>query len=142
VDPVGTTAQPVNLFDNSSNPYTDANPLPVQLSAKGRTRVTVSVAVTASQTGGTVWTPTSSKRFNITSVQLTISVAGDLAIFDNTNSAANLLLNGVAAGLPIGRHSLNFQAFPWVSAAINNVLKYTSGSGLVGILTIHGFETT
>lgn len=141
-DPTGSTKQPVKLFDDGGNAFTDANPLAVQLSAKGRARVTKSVALSASQTAVALWTPTSSTRFNITAVELTISVAGDLAIFDSTNAAANMFINAVAAGLPVGRHVFNYGAFPWVSAAVNNILKYTSGSGLVGILTVHGFETT
>jgi len=142
IDPAGTTKQPVNLFDNSGNAFTDANPLAVQLSAKGRTRVTKNVSVIASQTGATLWTPTSSTRFNITSIELTISVAGDFTVFDGTNAGGNILIDALAAGLPAGRYSFNYQSFPWVSAAVNNVLKYTSGTGLVAKMAIHGFETT
>lgn len=142
VDPTGTTKQPASLFDATGNAFTDANPLPVALSAMGRTRVTKSVSMTASQTGTVLWTPTSSKRFNIIAIELNISVVGDLEVFDATSAAGNRVFNALAAGLPIGRHRWYFGSAPWVSAAVDNVLKYTSGSGLVAIMTIHGFETT
>lgn len=142
IDPVGTTKQPVKLFDDGGTAFSDASPLAVQLSAKGRTRVTKSVSLTASQTGVTLWAPASGKRFNLISVELNISVVGDLEVFDHTSAAGNRLFNTLAAGLPIGRHRWYFGSAPWVSAAVDQILKYTSGTGLVAIMTLHGFETT
>jgi hypothetical protein len=142
VDPTDATKQSIKLFDNGGSAFTDANPLFTTDAISNRTRVTKSVSLTASQTGVTLWTPTGSTRFVITSIELNISVVGDLTVFDGTNSAANLVFNTLAAGLQIGRQSYNFTAHPWRSSTVDNVLKYTSGSGLVAIMTIHGFETT
>lgn len=140
MDPTGTTAQPVKLKDASGNAFSDANALAVTPSVTTRTRVTKSVSLVASTTGGTIWTPTSGKKFYITDLEMVISVTGDLAIFDGTNAAGNLLVNGVSGGWTVGRHSFHYEAMPWPSAAIDNILKYTSGSALTGILTVHGFE--
>lgn len=140
VDPTGTTAQPVKLKDASGNAFSDANPVPTLPSVSGRTRVTKSVSLSASQTAQAIWTPTSGKAFYITDVELVISVTGDLAIFDGSNAAANMLVNGVSGGWAVGRHSFHYEAQPWASAAVNNILKYTSGSGLTAIITVHGFE--
>ena len=137
VDPVGTTAQPVKLKDASGNAFSDSNPLPTIPSVSGRTRVTKSIAITASQTASVIWTPTSGKAFYITSIELTISVTGTLTLFDGTNAAANLVFDGT---FPTGFFPINFQVWPWASAAVNNVLKYTSGSGMTGVITVHGFE--
>lgn len=140
VDPVGTTDQPVRLRDTSGNPFTDANPLPVSHSAKGRTRVTKSVTLTA--TTANIWTPTSSTRFNINRIELCISVAGDFELFDQTSAAGNRVINSLAAGLPAGRHVFDFTGQPWVSATVDNILKYTAGGSFAAIITVHGFETT
>jgi hypothetical protein len=140
VDPTGTTAQPVKLKDASGNAFSDANPLPTLASVSGRTRVTKSVSLTASQTAAAIWTPTTGKAFYVTDIEILISVTGNLTLFDNTNAAANIIVDGVTGAWTVGRHSFHFEAWPWASAAINNVLKYTSGTGLTAVLTVHGFE--
>ncbi len=137
VDPVGTTAQPVKLKDASGNAFSDANPLPTIPSVSGRVRVTKSLAITASQTASVIWTPTSGKAFYITKIVIALSVGGALTIFDGTNAAANLVSDGT---MPISFSTISFDAWPWASAAVNNVLKYTSGSSITGTLTVHGFE--
>lgn len=139
-DPTGTTAQPIKLKDATGNAYSDANPLPTIPSALGRTRVTKSLALTASQTGTTIWTPTSGKQFFITDVEILISVTGALTLFDGTNAAANIVVDGITGAWTVGRHSFHYESWPWASSAVNNVLKYTSGTGLAAILTVHGFE--
>lgn len=140
VDPTGTTKQPANLFDSSGNAYTDANPLPMAHAVFNRTRVTKSIALSASQTAAVVWTPTGGKKFIITSIELLISVTGALTIFDGTNAAGNLVTDGLSGAWAVGRHVFNHEAWPWASATVDNVLKYTSGTGLTGTLTVHGFE--
>ncbi len=67
-------------------------------------------------------------------------MVGDLEVFDGTSAAGNRVFNTLAAGLPIGRHNWNYTAHPWISATADNILKYTSGTGLIAIMTLHGFE--
>ncbi len=133
---VGTGIQQVSITDSSGNALSDANPLFTAPSAKARTRVTKSVSLSTG-TAVAAWTPTSGKAFYITKAVIVISVSDTLAIFDSTNAAANLLSNGT---MPTGFFTLDFEAMPWASAAVNNVLEYTAGSSLVGVLTLHGFE--
>lgn len=144
-DPTGTTAQPVtqsvadwtvNLTKLAGVAITPAAPIPVTLGGRAQTRVTKSVALTASQTGTTIWTPTAGKTLYIRNVIIALSVGGTLTVFDSTNAAANLLTDGT---MPVGVAILHFSE-PWASAAINNVLKFTTGTGITGTITVHGFE--
>ncbi len=139
IDPVGTTAQPVKLKDGSGTSFSASNPLYVTRGGRARTRVTKWVALIASQTGTVLWTPTSSTTFYIEKIVLVVTTAGPLTIFDNSNAAANIVADSNATNWPTGVYNLDFGE-PWASAAVNNVLKYTSGSALVGTIAIHGFE--
>lgn len=138
VDPTGTTAQPVKLKDASGNAFTDANPLLVKTSGNGRARVTKTITFAASQTGTTIWTPSGSNFFYITKIILAMTVAGPLTLFGGTNSEANLVLDGTQA---TGNREINFGADPWKSTAGGDILKYTSGSGTVGVMVLHGYES-
>lgn len=124
-----------NVKDSSGASLTGTNPLPVMQGA--RARVTKAVTLSASQTGVEIWTPASGKRFIITAVELAITVAGTLTLFDHTDAAANWTLKGTQA---VGNREYGFGGHPWPSAANNQSLKYTSGTGLVGELVVHGYE--
>lgn len=94
-----------------------------------------SVDFTASQTGETLWTPASGKKFRVEYVVLSFSAAGALTLFDGTDSTANrvLKMNGAVNGGMTG--ALVFQ-----SSTVDNVLKYTTGAGAAGSLTVFGYE--
>lgn len=126
----------VGLTDSTATAYSPSNVLFTAHGGRAFTRVTKSLAITASQTNSAVWTPTTGKAFYITKLILAISVTGTLTVFDGTNAAANILTDGA---LPVGYFPIAFDE-PWASAAVNNILKYTSGSGMTGTLTAHGFE--
>jgi hypothetical protein len=142
VDPVGTTPQPVSgtvtakLQDNTGTAYGPANPLFVVHGGRAFARVTKSLAIAASATGTAAWTPTTGKAFYITKLLIALSVGGTLTLFDGTNAPANIVSDGT---MPVGYFPVNFDE-PWPSAAINNILKYTTGAGITGTLTAHGFE--
>lgn len=153
VDPTGSTTQPISdaggsltvdgavtasIKDASGNAFTDINPLAVELTGAGRTRITKNVAMSASQTASALWTPAASKYVYITKIVLAITVAGTLTIFGGTNAEANIVCDGTQA---TGNRELNFAANPWKATAINDVLQYTSGTGLTGVITIHGYES-
>ena len=138
---IGTAADPVEVgLRNAAGTElaTQAAPLLVVPSYADQTRVTVSVAITASQTGTTVYDPAAGKKFVITDVMITLSVGGDLTLFDGTDAAANHLLNGT---MPVGFFPLAL-ARPWVSSTADNILKYTSGTGITGNVQCHGYEFT
>lgn len=111
-------------------------PVNTTRTGRGETRVTKQVAATASQTGVTVWDPTGGTKFAVRKLIVIASVAGILTLFDETNSAANILFKGT---IPAGVHQFNFEE-PFVSATADNILKYTSDTGLTAEITVHGFE--
>lgn len=142
IDPTGTTIQPVSgtvsakLNDNTGTAFGPTNALYVSRGGRERTRVTQSVAIAASGTGTAVWTPTAGKAFYVESGFVILSVGGSFELFDQTSAGGNRLLNGI---LPVGCFPILFDN-PWASAAVNNILKYTTGTGITGIITLHGFE--
>lgn len=157
-DPTGTTTQPVNLAqvagntvgtvvngvqkvalaDSGGNPIAAAIPLPVIMSStpNGATRWRQHIAVTASQTGTAIRTPTTGKTLYILGWMLTLTVTGIISIFDNTDSATTRLYKGSP---PVGNLVMNYH-FPEPLAAINDVLEFTTGTGITGDLTVWGFE--
>jgi len=137
VDPTDTTKQSVKLYDNGGTAFSDSNPLHTQPAHGGNTRISVSVSLSASQTGGTVWTPASGKKFVILGGFLIVSVTGTLKVFDHTDTAANRMFDGT---IPTGVFPLTFNGQPWKASAGDNIVKYTSGTGLTGVLTLHGYE--
>lgn len=101
------------------------------------TLVVKTVDFTASQTGQTIWTPAAGKKFVICDIVLSASAAGAITIFDATDNTTlrvgkfNLAANGGAV--------VAYKK-PYKSATADNVLKYTTGSGIAGSLTISGYE--
>lgn len=102
------------------------------------TRVTASIDYTASQTAATVWDPAAGKKFVITDAIVSATGAGQLSIFDGTDSAENYL---VELNLSVnGGWDHAFGCNHWASSTADNILKYTSGAGATGRITVHGYE--
>lgn len=101
------------------------------------TLVTKTVDFTASQTAQTIWTPANGKKFVITDYDLSFSAAGAITVFDGTDDTTYRVfkMNGATNGGAVHAYRK-----PRISAAANNVLKYTTGAGAAGSLTIHGYE--
>ena len=129
----------VNLR-NSSGFEVGATAYPFQVAPSfhyaGRT--TKQVALTASQTGVTLWDPAAGFKFVVTSFFLVVSGAGVCTFFDETNVAAGTLLKGTFAVADKVNHEF---IWGWPSSAVDNILKYTSGVGFAGEITLHGYET-
>lgn len=68
---------------------------------------------------------------------VSFSAAGELTVFDETDDTTNRVfkLNGAAKG----GMAVAF-ALPVLSATADNVLKYTTGTGAAGSLTVFGYE--
>lgn len=103
-----------------------------------QTLVTKSVDIEASQTGTTIWDPTSGKKFVITDIHLSTSAAGLITIFDHTDDAANRVLKASSDGDGWGLEKAYKK--PRISAAADNILKYTTGTVVAGYLTVQGYE--
>lgn len=99
----------------------------------------IHIAFTASQTGATVLTPTSGKKYVVTDYTISCSSAGagTITIFDNTNSSSTILDVVNCANNGGATHAMRK---PYKPSAVNNVWKYTTGAGAAGDLTLHGYE--
>ncbi len=126
----------VGVVDGSGAAWSATNPLPVANDNVSRTRFTNSNSVAASETAIAIWAPNSAKKFCITSLTLTSSVGGLITIYDGTNSATNWVYKGT---VPVGIFQLSF-THPWLSATADNVLRYTTDTGITAQLQVHGFE--
>lgn len=95
------------------------------------------VDFTASQTAQTIWTPTSGKKFVVVQAIVSFSAGGTLTVFDGTDTTTNRIFqlheaaNGGMAWTA---------AIPVLSSTSDNVLKYTTGAGAAGSITVFGYE--
>jgi len=103
----------------------------------GKTLVTKSADFTASQTGITLWTPASGKKFVITDYDISFSAAGAITVFDGSDTVANRVCKWHGADNGGAVHTYKK---PRISSTADNVLKYTTGAGAAGSITVHGYE--
>ena len=103
----------------------------------GKTIVKKTIDFTASQTAQTIWDPTAGKKFVITDYDLSFSAAGAITVFDETDNTTLRVfkINGAVNGGAIHAYTK-----PYESATADNVLKYTTGAGAIGSLTLIGYE--
>ena len=116
---------------------TTNNRLDINLNKDNTTLLHKTVDFSASETAQAIWTPATGKKFVITDIIISCSAAGTITVFDNTDNAANRVVKGYFAANGGLTHPYS-KAF--VSATANNVLKYTTGSGIAGSLTVWGYE--
>ena len=126
---------------NSTGLKVDASgaSVPVIDSITAKTPLYITAAYSASQTAATVLTPTSGKKFVITDIVVSSSGAGTVKLFDGSDTGAT----GIGPILSLGANGgwdHTFAKQPYASAAVNNVLKYTSGSGAAGSIWIEYYE--
>ncbi len=114
----------------------------VRIADNGLTRVRKRVALSASTTGGTVWDPASGKAFVLKKLVVSCGTGGMVQFFDGTDSG-NTVIGPVLALADDGGWAENWDAdFPCISAAANNILKYTTDSTFVGSVYVEGWEIT
>ena len=126
----------VNLTELGGAAISETAPVPVYQAPTPHARISKTVTLAGGTTAGTVWSPTSGKRFYIKKLILVVSVSDTLDLFDAADSSGSILLSGT---YPIGVFESNFDE-PFISAAVNNVLKYTAGASLAAVITAHGWE--
>ncbi len=119
-------------------PITASAAIPISSVRETCSRVTNSATFSASQTNQALWTPASGKKFRIYDISVSCSAAGSITLFDNTNSAANLVTPTISCSANGGMVMDLTKSF--LSSAVNNVLKYTTGSGSAGSVVVHGCE--
>lgn len=101
-----------------------------------------SFAVTTQQTNATIWTPASGKRIILTGYQLSIHnntlAAQSVQIFEETNTAANMIYNAVMASG--SSYDISHSLLPVVPLAIDNRIRATTSAGLRAAGVLFGFE--
>lgn len=143
IDPVGTTTQPISgtvssqLHDAAGNPFSAANPLPVQPQPYTANFWRSTVSYSASQTAQAVHTPVSGKTSYVMGFILTPTAAGaQFILYDNTDSATTELYNGQP---PLSGAVVAFPV-PVPLSAINNILRYSTGASAAGTLVAWGYD--
>jgi hypothetical protein len=108
--------------------------------AYGKTRLGIRVAIVAATTA-TVWDPTAGKKFVLTKIVVSCKTAGDIQFFDNTDTAASLAIGPILTlGIAGGWSESWPLEWPYISAAADNILKYTTGAGFTGSVYVEGYE--
>lgn len=98
---------------------------------------------TTAQTGAALWTPASGKKFVVTDCLVTGSGNTDATatIFDETNAAGNRLFRATLEVNTKGTIPITVPLrTPFVSTAVDNVLKLTTSADIDVDIILHGYE--
>ena len=131
--------QKVGIADEAGAAYGHANPLPVALvpqeqSAQWSAYYTYAAGITDQP----IKTPTGGKILVVCGLIIQPTAGGLVAIYDQTNNATSQVFKGTVGTL--GAITIMF-ATPRVFAAINNILRITTGAGAAGDVVAYGYET-
>lgn len=157
IDPTGTTTQPVNntqingnavitvangiakvgISDGGGNAYSTSNPLPTTPVPSAGTFWSNHVAYTASQSAQAIRTPSSGKTSYVLGLIIAPTGSGTLEVYDQTAGATADLINGTMPASGVFHIPFN-PARPL--SAVNNILRYNTGSGSAGDVTAWGYE--
>jgi hypothetical protein len=116
---------------------TNLNVMPAEA---GKTRISKRVAITASATGTTIWDPTTGWRFVLTMLWVSAKTAGDIEIFDATDSGNTVVSPIVTLNVGGGFVIQWPKDWPYRSAAVDNILKFTTGTVITGSVYVEGWE--
>lgn len=130
-DPTGTTTQPVSGTVTANQ---GGAPWAVYQSAAVQWRADVDL--TASMSATVVRTPVAPRRLLVCGIILTMTGAGVVNVFEETAAAGNYLFRGTA---PVGVTVIPFSS-PHRFAAVNALLRVSTGSGAVGTIVAYGIE--
>ena len=95
------------------------------------------IAYTAGQSAQAIRTPTSGKTTYVEGIVIKSSAGGTLRIYDSTNADSNTLFMGT---LGASDTVVITPSRPMPLSAVNNVLRYDSGTGAAGDVTCWGYE--
>lgn len=127
--------QKVGVSDASGAAFTQSNPMP-SASAPHAYAWMQARTFGASETAVALKAPSGGKTLVLTSIVIVMASAGIFKLFDGTDSDSTTIFRGA---LPAGVHVINF-ASPVKLSAANNVLRYSTGAGAGGDITVHGYE--
>jgi hypothetical protein len=133
----GAGIQKVGITDNAGAAFSYTHPLPVTQVPQEQTQWRQAKTYAATETDIAIFTPTGGKKFAVLGVIVSPTATGVVKIYDNTNSATNMLFQGTPGGTTPS--AIAFST-PWISSAINNVLRYSTGAAATGDITVYGYE--
>lgn len=139
-DPTGTTKQPANLFDATGTAFSQTNPLPVtDVYTPAGTAFTEQLTYAASQTITAFHSPTSGKTLYLERVIIIGLTAGYVTLVDGPTDGvtARIFKGSVGVGMVI---IISYKRPRPLAAGTNGILKYITGSGATGDITVEGFE--
>lgn len=129
--------QRVGLVDEIGGLFSESNPLPVAIVPSEGTKWKAANTYSASQTDIAIYTPGGGKKVMVEGIIITPTTAGSLLkIYDNTNAAANMIYQGQP---PLGSIVITPNK-PIPLAAINQILRYSTGASATGDITAWGYE--
>ncbi len=138
VDISATSANTTAIkVDNSAVTQPVSGSVTATDSVVSATLVHHAVDFTAGQTAQAVWTPASGKKFVITDMIISLTAAGTITVFDNTDSTANRVAKGYFTANGGLDHSCSK---PFKSSTNDYVLKYTTDLTAAGSLVVWGYE--
>lgn len=109
----------------------------------GYTPVHKDASFTDAQTATAIWTPTSGKKYIVTDCLITASgtTDGTIKIFDNTDLSGGYLYKGYVNVSTIGTTVISIPLrTPFISSAVDNVLKFTSSANIDVDIILSGYE--
>lgn len=127
--------QKVGISDATGAAFGPANPVPVQAAPRsGKWRAHVLLAVNASNVA--IHTPPGGKTVYVQGWILTINTSDVFVLSDNAQSDSTDLYKGQPGAYTITQNYTE----PEPLAAVNNVLRYSTGASIAGDLTVWGFD--
>lgn len=112
----------------------------VKTAESGKTIKYAKVALIASQTAATVLDPTGGTKFVLKKMILSCTTAGDCYFFDSTDASSSSIGPSFTFAIGGGWTENWDEEAPRRSAATDNILKYTSGSGFTGSVYLEYWE--
>lgn len=162
IDPTGTTTQPVNVASLGGNAVSTVangvqkvaladnagaaiapvitgagNPLAVipQPTPSGFWKNAVTFS--ASQTDISLRTPAAGKTAYVEGYVITVITSGVFKLYDQTNAAASMIYQGTP---PVGAIIAVTPHRPIPLSALNNILRYSTGTGATGDIAVWGYD--
>lgn len=136
VSTVAAGVQKVGLSDSQGNAISAINPFEVMAAPAKSGAWRQSKTYAASETAVSIKAPSGGKTLVVEGLIIVASAAGIVKVFDGTDSDSTTLFRGT---IPAGVHVVTFPS-PQKLSAVNNVLRYSTGTGAGGDITAFGYE--
>jgi hypothetical protein len=126
----------VGITNSSGGAIQEATPLAIVPAPSSQTNWRAARTFGADQTAVALKSPSGGRTLVVCGIVVVVATAGIVKIFDDTDSDSTTLFRGA---LPVGVHVINF-AVPQKLSAANNTLRYSTGTGAGGDISVYGYE--